>query len=141
MWIHPRGINASLKGKKYFGLDLPATIDELSPVIKPLIPEDKKFLVNYYGIDATNYASLEAALKNVNEPVCISTEGLLMYFTESEIDTLCDNIFKILKKNGGCWITADIESAFQYIMTTQSFYKDNFMEVMKKKIGKSSQKS
>ena len=137
----PRGINISLKGKKYFGLDLPATIDEFSPVIKPLIPEDKKLLVNYYGIDATNYASLEAALKNINEPVCIATEGLLMYFTESEINTLCDNIFKILKKNGGCWITADIESAFQYIMTVQSFYKDNFMEVMKKKSAKVAKKA
>ena len=106
----PRGINISCKGKKYFGLDLPATIDEFSPVIKPLIPEDKKCLVNYYGIDATNY-------------------------------TLCDNIFKILKKNGGCWITADIESAFQYIMTVQSFYKDNFMEVMKKKSAKVAKKA
>ena len=137
----PRGINISLKGKKYFGLDLPATIDEFSPVILPLIPEDKKYLVNYYGIDATNYASLEKALGNINEPVCISTEGLLMYFTESEIDILCENIFKILKKNGGCWITADIESAIQYIMTTQSFYKENFLEVMKKKSAKVAKKA
>ena len=55
-----------------------------------------------------------------------------MYFTQSEISTLCDNIYHILKKRGGCWITADPEAGLQYIMTAQPLYKEKFMEIMAK---------
>ena len=129
-----RGLSLSRKGKKYIGLDLPQTIEELNPVIKSLIAEnkDKYSNLNYYGIDATNLISLEKALEGINEPVCITTEGLLMYFTQSEISTLCDNIYHILKKRGGCWITADPEAGLQYIMTAQPLYKEKFMEIMAK---------
>ena len=129
-----RGLSISRKGKKYIGLDLPQTIEELNPIIQSLISEnkDKYSNLNYYGIDATNLKSLSKALEDINEPVCITTEGLLMYFTQSEISTLCDNIYHILKKLGGCWITADPEASLQYIMTAQSIFKEKFMEIMAK---------
>lgn len=130
----PRGISISRKGKKYIGLDLPQTIEEINPVIQSLVEENKDKFSNlhYHGVDATNLASLEKALEGINEPVCITTEGLLMYFTKSEINTLCDNMYHILKKHGGCWITADPEASLQYIMTAQSLYKERFMEIMAK---------
>ena len=68
---------------------------------------------------------------DVDDPVCINTEGLLMYFTDSETGALCDNIRMILKEHGGCWLTADIESAMQYIITTQCIAGERFMELLK----------
>jgi hypothetical protein len=55
-----------------------------------------------------------------------------MYFTDSEVGALCDNIRMILKEHGGCWVTADTETGMQYIMTMQPIAGDRFMEIMMK---------
>ena len=126
----PRAITLSGEGIEYYGLDLPAAIAEAEPVITSLIDGDKRASVHFCGVDATNGASLKEALKDADGPVCINTEGLLMYFTDSEVGALCDNIRMILKEKGGCWLTADSESAMQYILTTQAIVGDRFMELM-----------
>ena len=126
----PRAITLSGEGIEYYGLDLPAAIAEAEPVITSLIDEDKRNTVHFCGVDATNGASLKEALKDAHGPVCINTEGLLMYFTDSEVGALCDNIRMILKEHGGCWLAADIESAMQYVLTTQAIVGDRFMELL-----------
>ena len=65
--------------------------------------------VRLSAVDATNYDSLENALCGINGTLCVITEGLLMYFTESELTAITENIRKILSKRGGCWITSDPE--------------------------------
>ena len=79
----PRGIQLAGSGMNYVGLDLPATILEAEPVVLSLIEENNRKNVTYAGVDATNYGSLEKVLKDKEGPFCITTEGLLMYFTES----------------------------------------------------------
>lgn len=128
----PRGIEFADKKIRYVGLDLPATILEAKPAVTSLLAQDKRDMVDYFGVDATNYASLKAALDNVEGEVCITTEGLLMYFTDSETAELCDNVRRILQEHGGCWILADAETTTQYILTARAFYGDRFMEVMKR---------
>ena len=126
-----RGIICSRKGQKYIGLDLPATISELEPVVRSITDPEKSELIKYFGVDATNYDSLAKALEGVDGEVCITTEGLLMYFTDSEAGALCDNVRRILQKHGGCWITADPETALQYVMTAMIVYGDQFEKIMK----------
>lgn len=126
----PRAKAMSQKGIAYYGLDLPAAIAEAEPVILSLIEEDKRSLVHFCGVDATNGESLKKALKDAEGPLCITTEGLLMYFTDSEVGALCDNIRMILKEHGGCWVTADTEPGMQYILTMQPIAGDRFMEIM-----------
>lgn len=126
----PRAKSFSKKGIAYYGLDLPAAIAEAEPAILSLIDEDKRSLVHFCGVDATNGESLKAALKDAEGPLCITTEGLLMYFTDSEVGALCDNIRMILKERGGCWLTADPEAGMQYILTMQPIAGDRFMEIM-----------
>ena len=127
----PRAKAFSQKGIAYYGLDLPAAIAEAEPAILSLIDEDKRSLVHFCGVDATNGESLKAALKDAKGPLCITTEGLLMYFTDSEVDALCDNIRAILKEHGGCWVTADPEVAMQHLLTLKSIAGDRFMEILK----------
>ena len=137
----PRGIEFADKKIRYVGLDLPATILEAEPAVTSLLSEDKRDMVRYFGVDATNYASLKEALDQVEGEVCITTEGLLMYFTDSETAELCDNVRRILQEHGGCWILADAETTMQYILTARAFYGDRFMEVMKRQKAHVSQKS
>ena len=128
----PRAIEFSRKGLSFVGLDLPGAISEAGPAILSLIDEDKRQLVRFEGVDATNYESLEKALDGIPGELCITTEGLLMYLTDSEAGQLCDNIRRLLDKRGGCWIMADPETAIQYVLLSQAVYGDSFMEIMLK---------
>ena len=127
----PRAIEFAKKGLPYYGLDLPAVIQEASENITSLIPPEQQALVHFRAVDATNYASLEKALEDIDGPVCINTEGLLMYFTDSEAGALCDNIRRILDEKGGCWYMADVECSLQYIIVMRILAGDRFMEIMK----------
>ena len=128
----PRAIEFARKGIPFVGLDLPAAIAEAGPAITSLVDEDRRHLVRFEGVDATNYDSLKKVFDGISGEVCITTEGLLMYFTDSEAGQLCDNIRRILEKHGGCWITADTETAVQYVLTTRAIYGDRFMEILLK---------
>jgi anti-anti-sigma factor len=128
----PRAIEFANKGKRFVGLDLPAAINEAAPVITSLIDEDKRRLVRFAGVDATNYDSLKEVFDDIEGEVCITTEGLLMYFTDSEAGQLCDNIRRILTEHGGCWYLADVETALAYVLTTKAVFGDNYMEILLK---------
>ena len=127
----PRAIEFAEKGLPYYGLDLPAVIQEGAEKITALIPPERRALAHFRAVDATNYASLEKALEDIDGPVCVNTEGLLMYFTDSEAGALCDNIRRILEKKGGCWYTADVECSLQYIIVMRPLVGERFMEIMK----------
>ena len=127
----PRAVEFAKKGRPYCGLDLPAVIQEASEKNAALIPPEQRELARFRAVDATNYASLKKALEDIDGPVCITTEGLLMYFTDSEAGALCDNIRRILEKKGGCWYTADVECSLQYVIVMRALVGDRFMEIMK----------
>ena len=126
----PRAIRFSRKGRRYVGLDLPATIMEIEPVVRSIIDPKQGGSIRYQAVDATNYDSMEKALEDTDGDICITTEGLLMYFGNSEAGELCDNIRRLLVKHGGCWITADPESGLQYVMITKAIYGDRLLHDM-----------
>ncbi len=126
----PRALEFAKSGKKFVGMDLPAIINEVEPAIMSLIDEDQKKLVNFEGVDATNYQSLKSAFDKIEGKVCITTEGLLMYLTDSELDAMCDNIKKILAEHGGYWITLDPEISRLYVLIVKAFYGERTREIM-----------
>ncbi|MCR4589915.1 MAG: anti-sigma factor antagonist [Lachnospiraceae bacterium] len=102
-----RGIKLANSGIRFWGLDLPAVIDAMTPAIKEVIGDNKN--ISYSAVDATNYSSLRKALESAEGELYITTEGLLMYFTQSELETVFGNIRKLLLEFGGKWITLDNE--------------------------------
>ena len=119
-------------GRTFIGLDLPATVEEAESAVRSQIPADKQKKVSFFGVDATNLASLESALSDVSGEVCITTEGLTMYFNESDTAALCDNVRHILKKHGGCWINSDMEVSVQYASTLKALLGEEGMKKIKK---------
>ncbi len=101
----PRGLKMAGTAIDYYGLDLPAVTEKMAPVVESIIGESTK--IAYRAVDATNLDSLKKALGASKEPVLISTEGMLMYFTQSELDEVFRNIRAILLEHGGEWITVD----------------------------------
>ena len=126
----PRALEFAKSGKKFVGMDLPATINEIEPAVMSLLNEDQKKLVNFEGVDATNYQSLKSAFDKIEGNVCITTEGLLMYLTDSEMGAMCDNIKKILAEHGGYWITLDPEISLLYVLIVKAFYGARTREIM-----------
>ena len=126
----PRAVEFAKSGKRFVGMDLPATINEVEPAIMSLLDEEQKEFINFEGVDATNYQSLKSAFDKIDGEVCITTEGLLMYLTDSEMDAMCDNIKKILIEHGGYWITLDPEISFLYVLIVKAFYGDRTREIM-----------
>ena len=126
----PRALEFAKNGKKFVGMDLPATINEIEPAIMSLLDEDQKKLVSFEGVDVTNYPSLKSAFDKIDGNVCITTEGLVMYLTDSEMDVMCNNIKKILAEHGGYWITLDPEISLLYVLIMKAFYGDRTRELM-----------
>ncbi len=102
-----RGIKLAKSGVRYFGMDLPAVIDSMEPAVKKVIGENEN--ISYHSVDATNYNSLRKALEGAKGEITITTEGMLMYFTQSELETVFANIRRLLLEFGGRWITVDNE--------------------------------
>jgi len=127
----PHAVYYTAAGRKYIGLDLPAAAAEAEVAIRPQIPAEKQQDVSFCGVDATNLASLENALADAEGEVCITTEGLTMYFNESEAAALCDNVRHILTKHGGCWINADMEVSVQYASTLTAILGEEGMKRIK----------
>lgn len=100
-----RGIKMSHAGRTYFGFDLPAVIDALAPAAEKIIGGDRD--IRYAAVDATNYKSMEAPLTGTTAPLVITTEGLLMYLTQPELEEVFVNIHRLLQKHGGSWILVD----------------------------------
>ena len=102
-----RGIKLAGSGVKYFGTDLPAVIDEIKPAVKQLIGDNEN--ITYRAVDATNYTSIRNAVDGADGELTITTEGLLVYFSQTELETVFGNIRKLLLEFGGKWITPDNE--------------------------------
>lgn len=137
----PRAKTLSQNGITYYGLDLPAAIAEAEPAILSLIDEDKRSAVHFCGVDETNGESLKKALKDAEGPLCITTEGLLMYFSDFEAGALCDNIRMLLKEHGGYWLTSDPEASLQYLLTLQPIAGERFKEILMQSLNRVQDKS
>ena len=103
----PRGLALTESGKEFYGLDLPAVIEELEPAIREIATSEQNDKMHFEAVDATNLDSLRNALKDAKGKICILTDGLLGYFNDPELDSVLNNMREILKEHGGMWVTAD----------------------------------
>ena len=118
----PKALRMAEKGLRFIGMDLPIVAQEIAPILLSLTAHPEH--IRIHGADATNLESLTAGLNSVDGPLCISTEGMMMYFTESEASAVVSNIRHLLEQHGGCWITPDPEFMLQFFLTFQSVLGD-----------------
>lgn len=108
----PRSIFCKNNGISYAGLDVPVVAEELQKFA------DKEGLGKvYFGGDATNAASLSAAVEGFEGEVLISSEGLLGYLSTSEFEQLLDGIRRILEKHSGAFVTSDMGVNYELFAT------------------------
>ena len=120
----PRGLQFARRGIPYYGFDLPAVIQVMDGACHRLYQGNTPMC--YHKADATNYESLRSALDGVSGELFITSEGLLMYLTQSELEVVFRNIYRLLEEFGGIWVTTDnsIVSAQQSVMQAISEEKE-----------------
>ena len=101
-----RGVRMHRQTRTYFGLDLPAVIDVIEPAAREVMG-GKDPAVRYRAVDATNYESLEKAVSEATGELLVVTEGLLMYFSQQELEVVFSNIHRLLARHGGSWVIVD----------------------------------
>ena len=79
---------------------------EILNSIEENIPENLK-LVSGNALRKEDYENLENYFKQ-NEPIAVINEGLLRYLTFDEKKIVAQNIYDLLSKYGGIWITCDV---------------------------------
>lgn len=108
----PRAIFCKNSGISYAGLDVPVVAEELQSFA------DKEGLGKvYHGGDATNAASLNAAVEGFEGEVLISCEGLLQYLSPSEFEQFLDGVRQILEKHSGAFVTSDMGVKYEPFAT------------------------
>lgn len=81
---------------------MPIVIDEVKEASKKAMSEQQWAASTFAAVDATHYESLRNALGDVKGELCIVTEGLLGYFSESELVSMCRAVHRLLAEFGGC---------------------------------------
>lgn len=134
----PRGFRVTSAGRQYLGCDLPVVIDVMKTVEEKTMTPEQRSMAKYCAVDATNYDSIKAALGNINGELCIVTEGLLGYFNEPELVSICQAIHCVLSEYGGTWITSDASILQIYSLTFATVLKGDQAEFMQHMKGKAS---
>ena len=127
----PKVFDFTKKGMQYIGCDLPAVINDFSPIIASMTDDEQKKMIDFQVVDVTNYESMKAAADRAKGPVCIATEGLTVYLTPEETRQLCVNIRRILSEKGGCWLNADVETLEYYMAVFKAVAGDRAMELLR----------
>ncbi len=126
----PRVFDCIEKGMHYIGCDLPAVINDFSPIIDSMTDEEQKKKIDFQVVDVTNYESMKAAADKAEGPVCIAMEGLTVYLTPEEMKQLMVNIRRILTEKGGCWLSSDVETFEYYMAVFKAVAGDRAMELL-----------
>ena len=130
-YVH-RAFDMVEKGIKYVGGDLPEVINRMQPVIRDMLPPEQRSKVRLAEVDITNEKSILDALEGMWGSVCVCTEGLLGYLNASEMKTVIQNIFRLLKIRGGCWVTVDPEAVARHLVVYSAIDEDRASEIFRK---------
>lgn len=104
-----RGLIYSKKGYKYIEMDLENVSKNKRRILESIeenIPSD----LNIISGNALKKDDFDKCKKYLNEsnPIAIINEGLLRYLTFEEKRIVAENIYDILSKYNGIWITSDV---------------------------------
>lgn len=100
-----RGLNYSLKGYNYVELDLDNIVIDKRKILNEIkeIPNNLNIIegnaLDEYNVDK---------YFDSNKELIVVNEGLLRYLTFEEKKKVSKNIYNLLKKYGGVWITCDL---------------------------------
>lgn len=104
-----RGLIYSKKGYNYVELDLESVSKNKKEILQSIeenIPKNLN-IISGNALRKDDFKKLESYLKS-DEEIAVINEGLLRYLTFDEKKIVAQNIYELLLKHGGIWITCDV---------------------------------
>ncbi len=102
-----RGLIYSKNGYKYVEMDLEGVANNKKRIINDLFePNNNLKIISGNALNYDDYLKCDAYFDD--KELAIINEGLLRYLTFAEKRVVGENIYKLLKKHGGVWITSDV---------------------------------
>lgn len=104
-----RGLIYSKKGYNYVELDLESVSKNKKEILQSIeenIPENLNIITGNV-LKKDDFKMLENYFKT-DEEIAVINEGLLRYLTFDEKRQVAKNIYELLSKHGGIWITSDV---------------------------------
>lgn len=96
---------------KYIEFDLPKVIQKKKQILSEItqIPENMFFVEG----NALRFEDFEKVAKifDLSKPVVVINQGLLRYLNFEEKQQVVENVYKIISKNNGIWVTCDFTPA------------------------------
>lgn len=103
-----RGVIYSKKGYKYIEMDLTGVCNNKKKLINDLFEvNDNLHIISGNALNYKDYIKCDEYLDD-NKELAIINEGLLRYLTFDEKRIVGQNIYNMLKKYRGVWITCDV---------------------------------
>lgn len=103
-----RGLAYSQNEYKYVEMDLEEVSNNKKKIINDLFEMNNNlYIVDGNALNMEDYIKCEKYFDN-NKELVIINEGLLRYLTFDEKKKVGQNIYNMLKKYGGAWITCDV---------------------------------
>lgn len=133
----PRGQYLLSKGYRYVGGDLPTVAEAMKRLNEKLM--DGKG--TYLPVDLTNEVSVLMAADEMDGPVTVNSEGVIVYLTLPEKKSMLRSIRDVLAKHGGVWVTTDFETTPTFLAVAKAMLGDKFMEVLLKDQGETDRQS
>ncbi len=120
-----RGLNRCKSDKNliYLELDLPQVIDKKEKLLsKSTKLPDNLHLLSGNVLKNKDFFQCEKYFNN-SKPIAVINQGLMRYLDFKEKRQLAVNIYSLLKKNGGVWITCDV-TPMDFIINQEKNIKD-----------------
>jgi len=96
---------------KYVEFDLPQVIKKKQEILKSFttIPNNMFFVEG----NALRYGDIERAFKyfDLTKPIAVINQGLLRYLNFEEKQIVTENVYKVISKANGIWVTCDFTPA------------------------------
>lgn len=118
-----RGIIYAEKGYEYIEMDLEEVAKNKVKLLKDIDSTPDNLHIT--SGNALNYADFEKCGKflDKDKEVAIINEGLLRYLTFEEKEIVAKNIYNVLKKQNGVWVTCDVTPK-KFIQKQNNFMPD-----------------
>ena len=104
-----RGLIYSKKGYNYVELDLENVTKNKKEILHSIeknIPKNLN-IISGNALKSDDFKKIQSYFKT-DEPIAVINEGLLRYLTFDEKRQVAQNIYDLLYKYGGIWITCDV---------------------------------
>ena len=120
--VSPRGIVMARNGINYIGIELEPVAKAMEEYTPYFLNDGQLKYVNFAVADFTDRDAMIAAAKNIQGPVCIVSELVMVFLSKTQQQALFDNIHEILKEHGGCFVTADYTTGEIFYDGTEKIY-------------------